>query len=457
MGTLAVTGSAGSLTLEDIAGTAVEDGDGQGTGTWQNAGRAGAFSIEHTGAAIDTGEIPLGLGGDWIFASSENPDVRCTSAMRAASFTNSCTRTYEILDGSSALSATRTAGDDSIFGDLGGTWSLVAGPAECAVTLTGALLGILQRRRGHGDGHGRRRIGERSVDVRIRVHRPETVTVARATRCLALLVQACGGPAPAMPVLLLEEDPPAVARQAADSGWAAHFALRSQSDPGMEALRLDIDDLCTRLESVGNPLLIDLEDESVEQDLRRSLARHLPRITAARWLSSARWTAADESVGVRLASDCAGRKRHETCLNLDDRRRDTLARRARFAAWPIAAAAWIHVADEPLLPTTVESLRTGGDDPASTIALVLTAPDLRFSRTPAEHLFDERLARFEILLRRRSPAHAPTVAAWRRTPSPRATFPGLSLAISDGRSSESCAVRCRTAARAGRSHRPRAC
>lgn len=253
------------------------------------------------------------------------------------------------------------------------------------------------------------------------------MTAARTARCLALLIQSCGGSAPVIPVLLVEERPTgAVVRLETDPPWAAHFALRSQSGQGLRALNLETEDLQTRLESAGHPLSLDLEEESLERQLRRSLGRHLPRITAARWLAASPWTTADGQLVVRLALDCVSMKRHETCLKLADGRQDSLARRARFAAWPVAGAAWIQVADEPLRHV-VELLRIGADDPRSTIAMVLTGTDLRFGRDARERLFHNRLERLESLLRRRSPEHARMVAAWCREPPSGATFQGLSL------------------------------
>jgi len=140
MGVLSLNENAGTITLDETTGTAAVDGNGNGTGSWQDGIGSAGCSIEHTGAAVDTGEIPLDLGGDWTFASTEDLDARCTSLLQPSRFTNTCTRSWQILGASAEMTATRVTAEESIFGDLGGSWTFVAGSSECTVTLAGATF-----------------------------------------------------------------------------------------------------------------------------------------------------------------------------------------------------------------------------------------------------------------------------------------------------------------------------
>jgi hypothetical protein len=117
--------------------------------TWQ-AG-AGApidmITVENTAASLNSGSIPLALGGSWTFSVGSE---QCSASMAAASWSGGCRGTGSYAggdrwpselpnpDNGAKYTATRLQAMASQFGDLGGQWqtsSQGGGGGMCTVTL----------------------------------------------------------------------------------------------------------------------------------------------------------------------------------------------------------------------------------------------------------------------------------------------------------------------------------
>jgi hypothetical protein len=159
---------------------------------------------------------------------------------------------------------------------------------------------------------------------------------------------------------------------------ATSCALAALSPMEREALRAALEDLATRIEARVNPLGEDLGDGLPEDELNEAAARFLPTFTAARSLTAGEWATADGALVVRAVPECDP---GAPCLRLyDPTARDARASgelRARFLAWPLAAAAIVRASDAAAAARVVDAFRASIARGTSRIALVVGGRDLR--------------------------------------------------------------------------------
>jgi len=118
--------------------------------TWKD-GRKDLVPIGVTRAAsaIDTGIMPLSLGGRWTFESNTNGGENCTASYTGNGFNGSCTKISSPgggrVDGS--LVAIRQQEKASVFGALGGVWHLTTeGSGSIDVTISGNVFTAVENR-----------------------------------------------------------------------------------------------------------------------------------------------------------------------------------------------------------------------------------------------------------------------------------------------------------------------
>ncbi len=116
--------------------------------TWTRPNNVVPIAVTHSPAALNSGSIPLALGGNWSFAANAET---CTVNVAAATATGSCPGpgTYVGNAGNwpyplpsprhdRTYSATRVSQLPSQLGDFGGQWQLSNGAgANCTATLEG--------------------------------------------------------------------------------------------------------------------------------------------------------------------------------------------------------------------------------------------------------------------------------------------------------------------------------
>jgi hypothetical protein len=104
-----------------------------------SAGRQTPISVTHTAKALDTGLLPLALGGQWAFAGQQGYET-CTSSLSEAAFNTTCNQVrstpFGRLEGT--VIGIRQQKAASLFGELGGTWHLTgAGTGSVDATISG--------------------------------------------------------------------------------------------------------------------------------------------------------------------------------------------------------------------------------------------------------------------------------------------------------------------------------
>jgi hypothetical protein len=109
---------------------------------WTDKSGTLAITTTQIPATLDFGVWPFGLGGDWTFAAK---GATCAGSIRADSATGSCANAGRPPSPLPSLNrhvtAHRTATADSIFGALGGTWSITDDSSgSCSVNFVGATL-----------------------------------------------------------------------------------------------------------------------------------------------------------------------------------------------------------------------------------------------------------------------------------------------------------------------------
>jgi hypothetical protein len=98
------------------------------------------------GEDLDPGALPLPIGGRWLLEDISSSLDWCDYTLSAASFSGDCTEgVYHAPDfpdlGSAVVTAVRVKALTSVFGDLGGEWTVETGEgARCNVLLDGPSL-----------------------------------------------------------------------------------------------------------------------------------------------------------------------------------------------------------------------------------------------------------------------------------------------------------------------------
>jgi hypothetical protein len=104
-----------------------------------------SINANQTPSAVDLGVLPLNLGGAWTFASGTDG---CNASLSATTFNAACTDGVQDLPEplpdtlAGSANATKTASLPSIFGSLGGTWSVHFQPGTCTASFSGNVITI---------------------------------------------------------------------------------------------------------------------------------------------------------------------------------------------------------------------------------------------------------------------------------------------------------------------------
>jgi hypothetical protein len=133
---LSVAFGATSLTFTGTNNPVVWTDDTHGTVT---------ITASQVASSVDTGVLPLNLGGAWTFTSGTSG---CNAALSASSFNASCTDGVGGLpeplptDLTGTMNMTKTSSLPSIFGALGGVWSATFVDGTCTATLGGNTISV---------------------------------------------------------------------------------------------------------------------------------------------------------------------------------------------------------------------------------------------------------------------------------------------------------------------------
>lgn len=126
------------------------------------ANRQSAIAVTHTGAAVETGLLPVAVGGDWTFRGQGSES--CSAALTATAFNATCSqvRTPQFGRLEGTVVGIRRQKLASVFGELGGVWHLTsAGSATVDATISGNVFTAVV----NGDGGAVGRSGWVTVKV----------------------------------------------------------------------------------------------------------------------------------------------------------------------------------------------------------------------------------------------------------------------------------------------------
>jgi hypothetical protein len=102
--------------------------------------------VTHASSPVDTGIVPLALGGQWTFASTKGVE-QCTASLAANGLNATCspfTAPFGRVGG--ALAGIRQQTKSSIFGALGGVWHFTgASSGTLDATLSGSVFTTVVR------------------------------------------------------------------------------------------------------------------------------------------------------------------------------------------------------------------------------------------------------------------------------------------------------------------------
>lgn len=110
--------------------------------TWTGSNTP-TFTVSHTPVAVDFGALPLAVGGDWTFTGTGGGS--CVGSIRNDAASGGCSGAGRPPSPLPSLNrqvqVTHTSKLDSIFGALGGVWTLTDnGSGTCTFTFQGATL-----------------------------------------------------------------------------------------------------------------------------------------------------------------------------------------------------------------------------------------------------------------------------------------------------------------------------
>lgn len=109
-----------------------------------------SIAVTHEAAALDTGALPLDIGGIWSAASADGAQ-QCHARLTASAASADCTDVDSgdwglALHG--AVTGTRVHALASSFGDLGGQWLITQGDASCNAVFEGTDVTVTCTRNG---------------------------------------------------------------------------------------------------------------------------------------------------------------------------------------------------------------------------------------------------------------------------------------------------------------------
>ena len=140
-GTLVLTSSRLTITVGSVV--VALSVDGKPTFDWTDGDGPTPITATHAGAGVDFGIVPLQLGGDWTFTGAQGGS--CSASVQSASLLGSCSGVGRAPAPLPSLNrhatAMRTRELGSVFGDLGGAWSVSDDHgASCNITVQGATI-----------------------------------------------------------------------------------------------------------------------------------------------------------------------------------------------------------------------------------------------------------------------------------------------------------------------------
>ena len=98
------------------------------------------IAVTHGGASVDTGVLPLAVGGQWTFASNTSGGENCTASLAENSLNATCdkVRTPQFGKLQGSVIGLRQQQKASVFGALGGVWHFTgAGTGTVDATISG--------------------------------------------------------------------------------------------------------------------------------------------------------------------------------------------------------------------------------------------------------------------------------------------------------------------------------
>lgn len=118
--------------------------------TWKDGAKdLVPIGVTRAASAVDTGIMPLALGGQWTFASNTSGGEQCTASYTGNGFNASCSKASTpgggTLDGT--VVGIRQQEKASVFGALGGVWHLTGeGSGVLDVTISGNVFTAVSSR-----------------------------------------------------------------------------------------------------------------------------------------------------------------------------------------------------------------------------------------------------------------------------------------------------------------------
>ncbi len=190
-------------------------------------------------------------------------------------------------------------------------------------------------------------------------------------------------------------------------------ALAALSDAELAELEIGLRLLAARVEIRKNPLGEDLEDGPPDEAVRAVRQRLAPTLTAAHYIARRTASSSDGALTVGIGASCTEAPAGAPCFALFRdgvaRDRDEGENRARFLAWPLAAAAVVKIEGEGC-DVALEALRARARTPETRIALALDAASLAgSSRSRA----DDVRAAARAVTAKLAPGRSPEVDALR--------------------------------------------
>ncbi|MEZ4222282.1 MAG: hypothetical protein R3B13_15200 [Polyangiaceae bacterium] len=156
--------------------------------------------------------------------------------------------------------------------------------------------------------------------------------------------------------------PPEEASRAGDAVWL----VLASSGPKQRAKTIGLlRKALEEVEAAATPGLGGLVEQEAIEALGNARGHLLPRLTAARVLVRGHW--AEKDLWVDPSSDGPGRK-----FRIWSEAEDTLVRRARMAAWPIAHAVRIRGLDESAARKVRDALADRADEASAPFSLIVT-------------------------------------------------------------------------------------
>jgi hypothetical protein len=122
----------------------------EGTGSAITLTSTQDVDVTHEPAALDTGALPLDVGGIWSATSADGAQ-QCHARLTKTAFSGDCTAVDTGAWGLSlhgAVTGTRLRALASSFGDLGGQWYITQGDTTCNATFEGNDLSVTCMREG---------------------------------------------------------------------------------------------------------------------------------------------------------------------------------------------------------------------------------------------------------------------------------------------------------------------